>query len=181
MMSSDSGTPLLNRESIRAIAHQIRDIHTAITGQACARFDVIHFLEVVLPKLDENFSLEVCEQAEMREDNGLMIPSQNLIKIREDVYANALKGQGRDRFTITHELGHYILHRNLGLAFRTKPRPLAIYQSIEWQADCFAGELLVDSRLINAGTSMNHVAQLFGVSTQAAEYQLRQLKLKSLI
>lgn len=119
---------MYNRESIRAIAHQIRDF---ITGKKLARFDVIYFLEVLLPKIDEEFSLQVCEQSEMGENHGLMIPSQNLIKIREDIYRRALNGYGRDRFTITHELGHYVLHRNVDLAFRTTPRPVVVYQNIE--------------------------------------------------
>lgn len=177
MTSFPSSTHVVNRESIRAIAHRIRDITTAINGAAVARFDIIHFLEVILPKVDDKFTLEICDHVEMGENHGLMIPSKNLIKIREDVFERALKGYGRDRFTITHELGHYVYHRDLGLAFRTKPRSLAIYQSIEWQADCFAGELLVDSRLLQVGMSITSVADKFGVSASAAEYQLRQLKL----
>lgn len=167
----------LNRESIRSIAHQLRDISNSISGSATDCFDIIYCLDVILPRLDANFSLEVCEQSEMGENHGLMIPHQNKIKIRDDIFSRAIQGQGRDRFTLAHELGHYLLHRNMGLAFRTKPNSLILYQNIEWQANCFAGELLVDSRRICSSMKISSVAKAFGVSIPAAEYQLRQLKL----
>lgn len=44
--------------------------------------------------------------------HGETIPSENRIRIREDVYERACNGYGRDRLTMAHELGHLLLHRD---------------------------------------------------------------------
>ena len=42
---------------------------------------------------------------------GCRDATENCIKIREDVYERAIKGYGRDRFTLAHELGHFLMHQ----------------------------------------------------------------------
>jgi predicted Zn-dependent protease with MMP-like domain len=66
--------------------------------------------------------------------------------------------QNRLRFTIAHEIGHYILHEDVYRAvtfasveewaefFDTIPR--ADYGWLEWQADEFAGRLLIEGGLL---------------------------------
>jgi Zn-dependent peptidase ImmA (M78 family) len=64
--------------------------------------------------------------------------------------------EGRYRFTVGHEIGHWQLHRHLFLAdvnqpmlFGASPEPSVICRSgprkepIEWQADAFAARLLM--------------------------------------
>ena len=64
--------------------------------------------------------------------------------------------EGRYRFTLAHELGHWELHRHHFLAdagqpslFGDKPKPSIVCRTssrkepMEWQADCFAGYLLM--------------------------------------
>lgn len=63
--------------------------------------------------------------------------------IREDVYENANNGQGRDRFTIAHELGHLILQHNHILARTSSLMTHKPYEDSEWQADNFAAEFLM--------------------------------------
>lgn len=69
--------------------------------------------------------------------------------------------EGRYRFTIGHELGHWELHRHL---FLKDPRQTSLFEIIkepsivcrkrdkkvpmEWQADCFAGHLLMPKDMI---------------------------------
>ena len=59
-------------------------------------FDIVHFLEVTLPRVDEGFSLVVKTKSEMGECHGLTFPDKNEIQIREDVYDRACEGSGRD-------------------------------------------------------------------------------------
>ena len=67
------------------------------------------------------------------------------IRIKESVYDGACNGNGRDRMTIAHELGHYFtlylcefkVQRN----FAKKEIPA--FADPEWQAKCFAGELMI--------------------------------------
>lgn len=80
----------------------------------------------------------------------------------------------RQRFTVAHEIGHFIFHRdrlNAGvsdtLAFRADdvqlPNPL-IGREQEWQANNFAANLLVPDRWLKAARAagFNTVAELAG-------------------
>jgi Zn-dependent peptidase ImmA (M78 family) len=84
----------------------------------------------------------------------------------------------RKRFTVAHELAHYLLHRNL---FRKELVDDALYRSslsnpIEAQANYLAAELLMPSHLLRplseAGKGATELASLFGVSEQAMNIRL---------
>jgi len=71
--------------------------------------------------------------------------------------------EGRYRFTVAHEVGHWVLHRHQLMESRCTPlldgksepsivcRDTAQKPPIEWQADCFAGYLLMPEELIRQG------------------------------
>ena len=99
-------------------------------------------LEFRLPALEEGFHLDVCSHAEMGAEEGLVVAGSNCIKLREDVYEGAWNDVGRDRFTACHELGHYLLHRQVAMA-RVRDDSHPVYRDAEWQADTFAGGLLM--------------------------------------
>lgn len=113
------------------------------------------FLENILPILIPDFQLEIVPREEMGNKHGETYPSKNLIRIREDVYMNAVEGNGRDRLTIAHEIGHLLLHDDDSIALcRLEPNEkLKPYEDPEWQADAFGGELLASSYLIRGLTS----------------------------
>lgn len=73
--------------------------------------DVIDILENKLYEICPSYSLEIVEKEKMPGTHGLTIPETNEIIIREDVYEGALNGNGRDRFTIMHEIFHFLFHR----------------------------------------------------------------------
>lgn len=135
-------------------------------------FPIIEFLELGMSSFFEGFVFEVRDRAEMGSNHGLTIPSENAIVLREDVYERACDRQGRDRFTAAHELGHYIMHRNAPLKFhRAESGKLAAYKDSEWQANRFAGALLMpESRVVRCG-SLAEVAERFGVTMDAARVQ----------
>lgn len=85
-------------------------------------FPILQVVEVLLPQHDPEFSFEVKEYEELGNQHGLTRPEMKEMWIREDVYEGARNGNGRDRFTIAHELGHYLLHNEPGLARTLKPR-----------------------------------------------------------
>lgn len=99
------------------------------------------------------------------------------IRIKESVYERACAGEGRDRMTIAHEIGHYFtlcccgfrLTRNFG---KTSIPP---YKDPEWQAKCFAGELMIPYQYAR-GMNPAKIAKECGVSFDAALYQSRQYK-----
>lgn len=139
-------------------------------------FPVVRFLENILPILIPDFQLEIVPREEMGNKHGETYPSKNLIRIREDVYMNAVEGNGRDRLTIAHEIGHLLLHDDDSIALcRLEPNEkLKPYEDPEWQADAFGGELLASSYLIRGLTSAE-VQVKCGVSEAAANVQLRTL------
>ena len=112
----------------------------------------------------------------MGNKHGETYPSKNLIRIREDVYLNAINGSGRDRLTIAHEIGHLLLHDDDNIALcRLEPNEkLKAYEDPEWQANAFGGELLAPSYLIKGLTNAK-VQEKCGVSEDAANVQLRTL------
>lgn len=94
----------------------------------------------------------------------------------------------RDRFTIAHEFGHFIVHylwrKQSGnapsldkmIAFRRDS------QRVEWEANWFAAAFLMPSdrfreEFSRCGGDISRIALLFGVSDSAAEVRANQLGL----
>ncbi|MBV5337480.1 MAG: ImmA/IrrE family metallo-endopeptidase, partial [Deltaproteobacteria bacterium] len=82
-------------------------------------------------------------------------------------YEGACAGEGRDRFTMCHELGHLLMHRGVALSRIDPDNPPKIYRNSEWQADTFASYLMMPKDLI-ADSSYHRVTAEFGVSLEAA-------------
>lgn len=163
----------ISRNDIR---HIVREIRRGTNLEYTMYFPVVRFLENILPILIPDFQLEIVPREEMGNKHGETYPSKNLIRIREDVYMNAVEGNGRDRLTIAHEIGHLLLHDDDSIALcRLEPNEkLKPYEDPEWQADAFGGELLASSYLIRGLTSAE-VQVKCGVSEAAANVQLRTL------
>jgi len=167
--------PPLSRRDIRgkaAIFRRDLDLKRAY-------LDVLRLIEVPLADL---ITLEGCDHQEMGACHGLSYPDARRILIREDVYQGARNGLGRDRFTVAHELGHLVLHHNLGLA-RAMPSANQIqpFRSSEWQANCFAGELLVSHLHLKGCETPRDLEERFGVSGEAADLEFRKFKEEKLI
>jgi hypothetical protein len=139
-------------------------------------FPIIRFVELILPQLMPEFVFDVASEDELGDCHGLTYPERHLMRIREDVYLRADEGIGRDRATIAHELGHYILHQPSRVAHARIEfgATLPAFKSPEWQAKAFAGELLVPAHLVK-GMKSWEVVKLCGVSQEAAELQLNKI------
>lgn len=130
-------------------AEKVRSIFVS-ESEVC--FPIMDVLEFRLPVLEEGFHLEVCSYAEMGAEEGLVVAGSTCIKLREDVYEGGWNDVGRHRFTACHELGHYFLHRRVAMA-RVRDDNHPVYRDAEWQADTFAGALLLSSKhLVLLGT-----------------------------
>lgn len=149
----------------------------AAAGAAGPYFPLVDFIEKHLPLLWDHFTFVVQEYSEMRGAHGLTFPEESEIWLREDVYDGVLEGRGRDRFTLAHELGHLLMHGNVGLA--RVPRPsveLKHYENSEWQANTFAGALLVPDEIAISLGDPRLIAEQCGVSVEAATVRLKQVK-----
>ncbi len=164
----------ISRDDIRRF---VRSIKTLVGLENVLYFPILSFVENILPILVPDFQFEVVPESEMGNKHGETYPSKNLIRIREDIYLRAAAGEGRDRLTVAHEVGHLFLHEDdaIALCRLESGEKLKPYEDPEWQADAFGGELLASSYLI-AGMSQSEVERKCGVSSAAARVQLKSIK-----
>jgi hypothetical protein len=160
-----------SRTDIRATAMQLRQ-SLGLAHQLW--FPALEVVELVMPKLDKEYFFQVATHDELGSSHGLTIRDGDEVSImlREDIYERAYAHEGRDRGTVAHELGHYLMHARSPALHRNFGGPLKSFEDPEWQAKCFQGELLVPRHLVT-GMSAYDVARQCGVSMDAAAYQLK--------
>lgn len=161
----------LSRKDICRLAKTLREL---LGMQEALYVDVVRLIELVLPKIDPEFEVEILENSAM-DDMAVTFPEKHKMYIREDTYQGAIKGNGRDRFTIAHEIGHYILHDVNSISFARGSEEIKSFESPEWQANAFAAEFLMPRALLS-GMSQQRVSTECGVSAQAAKYQVNAMK-----
>ena len=159
------GQPL-SRKDIRNAAKIMRIMCNMKRG----KLDIIKLIENILPQLDNRFQWEIRAIAEMTPGvYAYFDPVTDTLVIREDVYEGAYAGNGRDRFTLAHELGHYLFHSDQAMLQRVESSiETPVYRSPEWQANTFASEILMPHDEIIGKTS-EQIMKEYGVSFSAAE------------
>ena len=96
------------------------------------------------------------------------------------IFVNNKHVNARKRFTIAHEIGHYVLHRELigdGIIEDALLRANGLTNSIERQANAFAADLLMPWKLLEVASadgfsSVEALAEAFEVSTDAMSYRI---------
>lgn len=122
------------------------------------------------------YDYEIVPIEDMPNNYGETLKGENLIRIREDIYEKACEDDGFSRSTIAHELLHFFKHRQEEIVFcRTveEMKSRKAYEDPEWQANCFAGELLVPKRLVK-NLSVEEVVEQCKVTQAMASIQLGQ-------
>lgn len=159
-----------SRKDIRALTRKLRKL---LGLENKPYFPVLEVIENIFGDPEVfGLEIEVMSLAEMPTEYALTYPNQNRMKIREDVYYGALAGNPRDRFTLCHEIGHYLLHDSKDIAYARGSIPA--YMDPEWQANCFAAELMAPAHLIRE-MSVQEISEKCGMSFQAAEIQFNTL------
>lgn len=162
-----------SRKQLRALATILRE-YLGLKNEIF--FPIVELLDVMC-ELFPKFSYEIVPDStfpdNVHADTDVM--SQH-IRIKESVYEGAADGNGRDRMTIAHEIGHFFTLCFCGFKFQRnfKKEKIPAYKSPEWQAKCFAGELLVDYDLVR-NMQPYEIVEKCGVSYEAAYYQYRQI------
>lgn len=101
------------------------------------------------------------------------------------IFVNERDPENRRKFTVAHELGHWILHRD---KLESEPEKYAVLYRIplgrpqedpvEQEANCFAANLLVPDEMLAArreGKSNEELAVEFKVSRDVIGYRLERL------
>ena len=109
------------------------------------------------------------------------------------IAVNKGHGENRQRFTIAHELAHYLLHADspayydqehqVGVHFRAS-RAAGNWDVKEVEANRFAAELLMPRRMIidaivrSGAAEASELARQFKVSEEAMTYRLADIRLR---
>ncbi|WP_430454928.1 ImmA/IrrE family metallo-endopeptidase [Rheinheimera sp.] len=166
--------PPLSIAKIRALTTKLRDAFEQLDVPKGGQLDVLYLLDVALPQAIPEFSMLIVEDCELGDDLAQTFPDRLQIKVRNSVYEGAESGNGMDRFTLAHELGHLFMHRNLSSYARSgktdeRLDEHKVYEDSEWQADCFAAELLMPFDEVAKCKNADEVCKKFGVSMKSAE------------
>lgn len=118
------------------------------------------------------------------------------IIVDKDIYLEDRLGN-KLRFALAHEVGHFVLHRDLFAYYQISSAeeyirfireiPDASYRRIELQANLFAANLLMPEEILlnkfrekaanqdGVDSVLNEASRYFGVSNEAMKYRLRIL------
>lgn len=131
-------------------------------------------------------------------DNEMAPTVSGILMIKKDrvgAMVNHTHPEARKRFTLAHELGHYLLHRRNTNLFVDEVAVL--YRSgysdtgtgrMEVEANVFAAELLMPEKVLRehlksdpsvaqSDEAIRKLARRYDVSSAAMKYRLRQLKI----
>ena len=135
------------------------------------------------PIAEDLLGLRIEERADLGETSGLLLPAERLIVLNAAEQASGRNDPPlrRYRFTIAHELGHWICHAHE----RAEAEPVYCRQAdlardadraLEREANVFAAELLMPEPLVRSAwselRSAEEVATRFDVSPTAMRWRL---------
>jgi Zn-dependent peptidase ImmA (M78 family) len=151
-----------------ARAHALRDRYHAVFGA--------RELPVPVESIAEDLLGLSVEEAQDLPASGLLLPS------RREIWLNASEreSEGRLRFTLAHEIGHWICHCQEDSAppvlCRSEDVDLGADRVLEREANVFAAELLMQESSVRKRFGENRdpdqLARAFGVSGEAMRWRL---------
>ena len=120
------------------------------------------------------------EEDDLGECSGMLIPSERLILVNASEAMSGDTPTRRHRFTIAHELGHWVCHAHGAESAPTYCRSQDVSQdtdrTLEREANVFGAELLMPDTAVReawaATPSAPELAERFGVSALAAQWRL---------
>lgn len=159
---------------IRQAAASVR----TVLGVSGAVFDAERTLEALTR---HGVTLDVVEDSDRELPRGVeacWVPDIVTLIIKDSVYRGACRRDPRALFTVAHEFGHLALAHRRGAFNRDTSVRCEIWEDSEWQANQFAAEFLMPLNLIRqaGASSATQIAQMFGVSGQAAETRFNKLR-----
>lgn len=128
-------------------------------------------------KIAEQEGLQVKSNHIADEISGELVPNGDSATI---IY-NSQHSAKRQRFTIAHELGHFMLGHGHAYRDSTHNFSMSYYDRREVAANQFAAELLMPELAVNILVKQRKIerveelARIFGVSINAMRYRLKNL------
>lgn len=166
-------------ESPKAKANQISQLLNLVLG--------VDRFPVDVSSVALEYSKAISPDSYITDVRGINIPGfEGCLRASKDgrkwliAYNDSLGSPGRERFTLAHEFGHFMLHRNLQAEFNCTESDVydldTNEREIESEADTFASYLLMpldDFRIQLSGSDfsldfLEHCKTRYGVSRMAA-------------
>lgn len=138
--------------------------------------NILTILEFVLPNKDEDFDFLIPDKWFKNEDRPAFYNlEENRIYIRSDIYDKLLEDDGYSRFTVMHEICHYLLFKVFDIPKFVDWEDVMYYSDAklhsidpEWQANVMASLILCNPNLIKNLNPLK-IQKKCGVSFKAAE------------
>lgn len=146
------------------------------------RFPILEYIEQYIADREGLLDYEIISLFEMPEDLANISADGKLLKIIEDTYEKAVRGEGRARFTLAHEFGHLVLHCNkINVFSLSSGQNVPNHSHSEKQADYFAASLLMPKKFFDINDTYQTIMRRHGVSAQAAKIRIKYLSSKGYI
>ncbi|MFL6764005.1 MAG: ImmA/IrrE family metallo-endopeptidase [Sphingomicrobium sp.] len=131
-------------------------------------------LEFAIDEMVPGAYLAVLPDNDMDGAEGRTDCDEPVITLSAGSYASLHRGDPRARMTAAHELGHLLMHYAQPVFYyRTRSRDHCFEP--EWQADYFAGALLMPREALVKLKTVSKVMAAFGVSRGAALRRSREI------
>ena len=159
---------IYNKEFIEQLATDVIQLTNAYNGR-----------NITLTQLAKSLGLKIYKAVFSNNEINGMLKIENG---KYNIYVNMQQRDTRQRFTIAHEIAHFLIHREIIL----KEKGSILYRKdfystseIETQANMLAAALLMPRELVlNAWHNLNdidEVAEIFGTSREATYIRLNNL------
>ncbi len=120
------------------------------------------------------------EETDLGDCSGMLIPSERLIRVNASEAMSGDTPTRRIRFTIAHELGHWICHargmEDAPTYCRSQDLAQDADRALEREANVFGAEMLMPEAAMRqawaAFPDRDELAERFGVSALAAQWRL---------
>lgn len=163
----------LSEEAIERAANRFRDrLDLKGVSAPC----IMNVLEVFRQR-GKSFSYRTGSAEELGQDEARMDETTHTLIVRDSVMEDVKAGRERARFTIAHELGHYLLGHE-GVKQRTErpaAYPTAGDRIEEAEANLFASYFLVPTQQAWDAENPEEIAMRFQVSLSMAEIAFERI------
>lgn len=166
------------KKSFNDAPQDFPDIHNGEDLIAYAEDKGIEVTPLDLPKLTQHLGIAMLLEPMKEDESGSLAKDKSgkwIMKV------NSLHHPNRQRFTISHELGHFIKHRGIHESFKDS----TFFRNgesnyIETEANKFAAELLMpkkafDDFIKNVSSTVEDIAKHFQVSSMAVRIRAKSL------
>lgn len=138
------------------------------------RISVLPILEFALDEMFVDGHLAVLSDGDMGGAEGRTEWARPVITLAASTYAALKRGDHRARMTAAHELGHLLMHTQRPVYNFKAPNRDKRYDP-EWQADTFAGALLMPRDAFLKTRTIVEARERFGVSMGAVMVRAKKL------